>query len=195
MDGLQLGRETAKLEANTCRTTSRTMSRFARIVPFFCHKDDLPCSADITSDRNGQVKTRETMHKPILVILWLLLACAHSHVRAAIWEPSPGHAQVPIWPGAVPDAMPNPKPESVGPPAGRRLYVKAESEAVDEAVTAVAEVGGQLKKDLERIAKDYPGVRIDLDPLPELEKRCDHHDAGHHNRCKVQCNDANLTRR
>ena len=51
------------------------------------------------------------------------------------------------------------------------LYVKVESEAVDKVVTAVAEVGGQLKKDLERIAKDYPGVRIDLDPLPEMEKR------------------------
>jgi hypothetical protein len=51
------------------------------------------------------------------------------------------------------------------------LYVKAESEAMDKVVTAVAEVGGQLKKDLERIAKDYPGVRIDLDPLPEMEKR------------------------
>lgn len=51
------------------------------------------------------------------------------------------------------------------------LYVKAESEAVGKIVSAVAEVGGQLKKDLERIAKDYPGVRIDLDPLPEMEKR------------------------
>jgi len=51
------------------------------------------------------------------------------------------------------------------------LYVKVESEAVDKIVTAVAEVGGELKKDLERIAKDYPGVRIDLDPLPEMEKR------------------------
>lgn len=51
------------------------------------------------------------------------------------------------------------------------LYAKVESEAVDEVVSAAAEVGGQLKKDLERIAKDYPGVRIDLDPLPEMEKR------------------------
>jgi len=51
------------------------------------------------------------------------------------------------------------------------LIVKVESEAIDKVVTAVAEVGGQLKKDLERIAKDYPGVRIDLDPLPEMEKR------------------------
>ena len=51
------------------------------------------------------------------------------------------------------------------------LYVKVESEAVDKVVSAVAEVGGQVKKDLERIARDYPGVRIDLDPLPEMEKR------------------------
>lgn len=51
------------------------------------------------------------------------------------------------------------------------LYVKAESDAMKQVVTAIAEMGGQLKKDLERIAKDYPGVRIDLDPLPEMEKR------------------------
>jgi hypothetical protein len=51
------------------------------------------------------------------------------------------------------------------------LYVKVESEAMEKVTTAVAEVGGRLKKDLERIAKDYPGVRIDLDPLPEMEKR------------------------
>jgi len=38
-------------------------------------------------------------------------------------------------------------------------------------VTEIADVGGDIKKDLERIAKDYPGVRIDLDPLPEMEKR------------------------
>ncbi|MEO8466155.1 MAG: hypothetical protein ABI640_12495 [Gammaproteobacteria bacterium] len=51
------------------------------------------------------------------------------------------------------------------------LYVKVESDAIDEIVTAVGQFGGQLKKDLEKIAKDYPGVRIDLDPLPEMEKR------------------------
>ena len=51
------------------------------------------------------------------------------------------------------------------------LYVKKESDALDSIVKAVAEVGGDVKKDLERIARDYPGVRIDLDPLPEMEKR------------------------
>ena len=51
------------------------------------------------------------------------------------------------------------------------LLVKAESESMNKLVTSVGEVGAQLAKDLERIAKDYPGVRIDLDPLPEMEKR------------------------
>ena len=51
------------------------------------------------------------------------------------------------------------------------LYVKVESDAMDKVVTAVAEVGGQMKKELERIARDHPGVRINLDPLPEMEKR------------------------
>lgn len=51
------------------------------------------------------------------------------------------------------------------------LYVKAESDATHDVVTAVSAFGGDLEKDLERIARDYPGVRIDLDPLPEMEKR------------------------
>jgi hypothetical protein len=51
------------------------------------------------------------------------------------------------------------------------LYVKAESEPFKKIVTAAADFGDQLNKDLEKIAKDYPGVRIDLDPLPEMEKR------------------------
>lgn len=51
------------------------------------------------------------------------------------------------------------------------LYVKVESEAMEKVVTEVADFGGQFKKDLERIARDYPGVRIDLEPLPEIEKR------------------------
>jgi hypothetical protein len=65
------------------------------------------------------------MHKPILVTFLLAAACAHAQERVDIWQPSPGHVQVPIWPGAAPDAMPNPKPESVGPPAGRDWWPRA----------------------------------------------------------------------
>lgn len=51
------------------------------------------------------------------------------------------------------------------------LLVKAESDAMKKLVNAVSTFGDELKKDLERIARDYPGVRIDLDPLPQIEKK------------------------
>jgi hypothetical protein len=51
------------------------------------------------------------------------------------------------------------------------LYMKVESDEFEELITAVAEFGGKLQVELERIAKDYPDVHIDLDPLPEMEKR------------------------
>ena len=51
------------------------------------------------------------------------------------------------------------------------LLVKAESDAMKKLVTSVAERGNEVTKDLERIAKGYPGVRIDLNPLPEMETR------------------------
>jgi acetyl esterase/lipase len=53
------------------------------------------------------------------------LLLAHSLAQSDGWEPSLGHVQVPIWPGAVPDAIPNPKPESVGPPPGREWWPRA----------------------------------------------------------------------
>ena len=51
------------------------------------------------------------------------------------------------------------------------LYVKAESDAMHDVVSAISGFGAELKERLKGIAKDYPGVRIDLDPLPEIEKR------------------------
>lgn len=54
-----------------------------------------------------------------------LLLLAHSWAHADGWQPSPGHVQLPIWPGAVPDAIPNPKPETVGPGEGRKWWPRA----------------------------------------------------------------------
>jgi acetyl esterase/lipase len=50
---------------------------------------------------------------------------AATAAHPATWQPSPGHAQVRIWPGAVPDALPDPKPESLGPPPGREWWPRA----------------------------------------------------------------------
>ena len=57
--------------------------------------------------------------KTLIFALCVVVAIGSETALADSWQPSPGHAQVPIWPGTVPDAIPNPKPESVGPPAGR----------------------------------------------------------------------------
>jgi hypothetical protein len=54
--------------------------------------------------------------KPLIFALCVVIALSCEGARADSWQPSSGHTQVPIWPGAVPDAIPNPKPESVGPP-------------------------------------------------------------------------------
>lgn len=51
------------------------------------------------------------------------------------------------------------------------LYVKVESQEFNDVITAVSAYGNALKHELERVARDYPGVRIDLEPLPEMERR------------------------
>ncbi|MFT3761872.1 MAG: alpha/beta hydrolase [Pseudoxanthomonas sp.] len=50
---------------------------------------------------------------------------ASAAARPATWQPPEGLQQVPIWPGAAPDALPNPKPESVGPGEGREWWPRA----------------------------------------------------------------------
>ena len=50
--------------------------------------------------------------------LAVALLFAQSLALANGWQPSPGHVQMPIWPGTVPDAMPDPKPETTDPGGG-----------------------------------------------------------------------------
>jgi len=46
-----------------------------------------------------------------LVVLFLLGLGEGAHAQAAVWQPSDGHTQLPLWPGAAPDARPVPGPE------------------------------------------------------------------------------------
>ena len=39
--------------------------------------------------------------------------------QTSAWQPSPGHTQMPIWPGAVPDAQPVAEPEVTTPSSGK----------------------------------------------------------------------------
>src|SRR6185369_5861526 len=48
-----------------------------------------------------------------LFVTCIVFACGSLSAQTNVWQPSPGHAQVPIWPGAVPDAQPVPGPEAV----------------------------------------------------------------------------------
>ena len=58
--------------------------------------------------------------KPLIFALSVVFACGGLTAQQATWHPSPGHTQVPIWPGAAPDAQPAAGPEvSRWWPAGR----------------------------------------------------------------------------
>src|SRR5262245_7455800 len=41
-----------------------------------------------------------------IVNMWVVLVVLGASAQAAPWQPAPGHAQIPLWPGAVPDALP-----------------------------------------------------------------------------------------
>jgi acetyl esterase/lipase len=49
--------------------------------------------------------------KSILFALWFLYAFSGLSAQTSVWQPSPGHTQVPIWPGPIPDARPMQGPE------------------------------------------------------------------------------------
>ena len=44
--------------------------------------------------------------KPLFVVLCLVGALGALGAEKPVWQPSPGHAQVPIWPGNAPDPQP-----------------------------------------------------------------------------------------
>jgi acetyl esterase/lipase len=39
-----------------------------------------------------------------LIFTFIVVACIHLDAQPEVWQPSPGHTQVPIWPGIPPDA-------------------------------------------------------------------------------------------
>jgi acetyl esterase/lipase len=49
--------------------------------------------------------------KTLIFVLLVMLASGDLCAQAFDWQPSPGHAQVPIWPGAAPDPQPVAGPE------------------------------------------------------------------------------------
>jgi hypothetical protein len=50
--------------------------------------------------------------KPLIFALSVVFALGGLSAQTPAWQPSPGHMQVPIWPGGVPDAQPDAAPEN-----------------------------------------------------------------------------------
>jgi acetyl esterase/lipase len=48
----------------------------------------------------------------LVVALFVVYACGNLNAQKAVWQPSPGYTQVPIWPVAAPDPRPSKEPES-----------------------------------------------------------------------------------
>jgi acetyl esterase/lipase len=51
--------------------------------------------------------------KPLIFALCVVFACGGLSAQTPVWQPSPGHTQSPIWPGAAPDPQPVAGPERV----------------------------------------------------------------------------------
>lgn len=49
--------------------------------------------------------------KPSIFALYVVLALSALSAQRPAWQPSPGHTQIPIWPGAAPDPQPVAGPE------------------------------------------------------------------------------------
>ena len=51
--------------------------------------------------------------KPLIFAFGIFFAFGQLRAQTPVWQPSPGHTQVPIWPGKVPDAQPATGPEDM----------------------------------------------------------------------------------
>ena len=82
------------------------------------------------------------MYKSIFVALVFVFAGCHSQAHAAVEQPAPGLAQVPIWPNTPPDAQPAPGPETEGTNIVRPTLTVYSPEKGNTGVAAVVFPGG-----------------------------------------------------
>jgi acetyl esterase/lipase len=53
--------------------------------------------------------------KSLQFAVFVVFACAGLSAQKAVWQPLPGHTQIPIWPGPAPDPQPVRGPEILEP--------------------------------------------------------------------------------
>jgi len=74
--------------------------------------DAQPCALPFRAPATGLTTgTRDTKMKSLIVALCVVFAFGPLNAQTNVWKPSPGHTQIPIWPGAAPDTQPAPGPE------------------------------------------------------------------------------------
>ena len=56
-------------------------------------------------------KLIEVKMKSLILAFYVVSAFGNLRAQTNVWQPSPGHTQIPIWPGTAPDAEPVPGPE------------------------------------------------------------------------------------
>ena len=68
------------------------------------------------SEFQGRRRSGRGGHRELFAACLIAFTCSAAATAAAmpaaVWQPSPGHVQVAIWPGAPPDLAPDPMPES-----------------------------------------------------------------------------------
>jgi acetyl esterase/lipase len=60
----------------------------------------------------AEIRVRGIPMKPLLFALCIFSASATLSAQKFVWQPSPGHTQIPIWPATPPDARPAKGPET-----------------------------------------------------------------------------------
>jgi acetyl esterase/lipase len=109
--------------------------------------------------RAGRVAQREHLVAWLVAFVSFGAAMAPS-ARAAVWQPSPGHTQTPIWPGTPPDRPSVPGPETATQGAVTNvtqptMTVYAPTERNTGAAVVVIPGGG-----FQNLAMDLEGVEI-----------------------------------
>lgn len=106
--------------------------------------------------------------KPLIAALFVVFAFGSLNAQKFVWQPSPGHTQVPIWPGAAPDPQPIAGPEYAVTVTGKDLVAGKSWVAVENVTRPTMTVYSPKGKNTGVAVVVFPGggytiLAIDLE--------------------------------
>jgi acetyl esterase/lipase len=106
--------------------------------------------------------------KPWLVALCVVFAFGGAKAQKFVWQPSPGHTQIPIWPGAAPDPQPVAGPESAETSGKDSLIAGKQSTGIENVTRPTLTVYSPSGKNTGAAVVVFPGggymeLAIDLE--------------------------------